>query len=138
MKQIKLFSVLLSAMILAGCHSSESRESLMLNPKKLETEATRCRSDSHLRPFYCEMVINTAEDFNGLINLRSANPEQFGQQIIETQQQLAVTVAAIKNVQSANPKDYKKIDPLKQLYQEQSQKLQMLLAVVAATSGLDD
>lgn len=135
-----LFILLIFTLI--GCQQSFSREYLLQNPDQLQKEFNRCR-DNNENSVFCDKVIQTAEEFTKLLNQQHSNPEQFGKQILQMQQQLAKNQADLKKAQqdlalSPESKEAKeKLKLAEEAYKAQLDSVKIYLAVVseATTPG---
>lgn len=96
---------------------------LMTHPERLEQEAARCEA---IQSSSCDIVKQAATDFLELEIKRRNSPEEFGQQIMQEELQMANKLEMLQ--QAKNSRE------AQAAYEEQRDKVQRLLAVVAATS----
>lgn len=131
---MKKFILLLSLFFLVACHQQLSHKYLLQHPVELAREAERCYSSRHPDEAYCLMVKRTEEDFIGLANVRQANPEQFGQQILTSQRRLVELQMALQKAHAKFSPGAAELVAAQLAYDEQLEKVNVLLAVIRATS----
>ncbi len=134
-RKIQLFGTgLFSVLWLSGCYHAITYEYLMSHPKRLEAEANRCQVQQ-AQSSICDVVQHAAEDFTMLANKRIANPDIFGQEIMQAELQLANALQELNQLKhDTGHADMQKLALAEQVYQTQRQKVETLLAVVVATS----
>ena len=140
-KILTFSAVLFYALWLSGCHQPSHYQYLMSHPKQLKSAVSRCQTLS-VQSSACDVVQRAADDFAVLANKRLANPDVFGQQIMQAELQLANTLQEFNQLKhdvnhSNNTDVQKKLAFAEQAYQAQLEKVQTLLAVVVATSPGD-
>lgn len=114
-KYLYLFSMII---VLGGCQQNHSIDYLLEHPDVLKTELSHCEN-RHDVSIACENAKKADETFFALVNHRIENPEKFGLQIMQAEQQMVT----LKNN--------------KQNFQNQAHQVRVLLAVVAATSHIE-
>lgn len=129
--KFKNYILLLNIILLTSCNQQTTHMYLLQHPKELKAEVEHCESLSQSSE-YCLMVKRTYEDFYGLVNLRQSNPLQFGQQIISAEQHLVVLEETLKRAKKDFPSGSKDVKDAEKAYDEQQQKVNVLLAVVGA------
>jgi hypothetical protein len=122
--------LLVCVLLLNGCdHSPRDYDYLMTHPDVLKDEANRCQvvetSDAS-----CDLARRAAHDFSALVYNRGVDPEGFGNRILKAQTQLAETEQTLQRM-SGTPKQVLEKD-----YQQQRNSLEVLLAVVSATTSV--
>lgn len=136
-KSILKIAVVLSAGLLIGCHKQHSHQYLMQHPDVLGQEYARCHSGVEKDEAYCDMIKRAQDDFISLVDIQQANQEKFGQQIIESEQQLVVLQQALKKAQQDYSHDSTQFKEARLQYETQLEKVRVLLAVIKATGGMD-
>ena len=106
---------------MSGCHFSYSQEYLLKHPKVLQSEAEECERSSKVTS-YCDSVKNISYDLTEALETQQNNPLNFGQQIMQAQEELAVAKEKMHQIKSAQTKA---------AYQAALQKVQVMLAAVA-------
>lgn len=109
MRFLKIFIVGLSSFLFSSCNLSLTYDYLMQHPERLQKEISRCAISDDAS---CILVKEAAQDFIELVNERREDPEEFGLKILRAQQQFS-----------------------KQASSEQFKKIQILYAVIRATSA---
>ena len=109
--------MLANLLLFVSCSYTKSYDYLMTHPLVLKKMMLQC-DESDLPE--CTDVKRAAQDFSELVNERQDDPQQFGMKIMAAQQELANL-----RLQHATP----------QARTEQQQKINVLYAVVAVTSG---
>jgi phage-related tail protein len=122
----KLFFAISCVVLLAGCKQQPvDYEYLMTHPHYLEQALNTC--ETSVKPGdECDVVKRAADDFTALVNEYSSSQEDFGRRVLAAETQLGQTESDLKAA------DVSHQTVLKQSYQDQKQKLQVLLAVIAA------
>ena len=82
--KLKIYTLLTSIFILAGCSPNQNYDYLMEHPEQLEKAYALCRSQQSAG---CDEVVRAAEDFRSLVEQHNENPERMGLQIMRAQQQ---------------------------------------------------
>jgi hypothetical protein len=133
MSKYTLFKIsLLGLMVtlLTACQPEPTDyKALMTHPEALERDMGRCQINEKIAAD-CEVVRRASADFAMLVSDRAANPEAFGMKILAAQTALGIAKTALQN----NDKDAS----AQQNYNDQLQKVNVLLAAVAATSLVDN
>lgn len=135
---------------LTGCKESLTQDYLFQHPNILRKEYIRCQNINKESSF-CDMVIESAEEFTKLENMQRENPESFGREILSTELKLADTRANIQklnqeyqNLTAAHASESElksvreKLEVAKKTYNAQSMHVTALLAVISdsGTPGL--
>lgn len=115
--------------VLSGCHKEITYNYLMQHPHQLQKILNECHLQTHP---YCDEANRAADDFTSYVDKRRENPELFGQQIMQVQQQLALL--SKNDEQAKQEKNPEKIKIAEQAYQAEKEKLNILYAVVVETS----
>lgn len=125
---IKIIASVFLCLLLTACQPTPTRQYLMQHPEALKKELAICQ-EKNLTTAYCDQVKEVAADFTVLANAQRENPQAFGLQIQQAEQAVAEAKAHFEQAASAEAK---------QAYETQMQKVQSMLAVVAAlnTPGL--
>lgn len=131
---MKKIIILLGSFFLISCHQQLTHQYLLQHSDELAHEFYRCKKANQPNQEYCDMVQRTEEDFVGLANVRQANPEQFGQQILSAEQQLLVLTTALEKARRDFPKGSSQLVAAEHAYEDQLEKVNILLAVVRATT----
>ena len=129
MKQLFFLISSLIVFLISGCHEEITYTYLMQNPHRLKVLLNECQHQTY---YYCSEAHRAADDFTVFVNARTENPEGFGQQIMQEQQQLALL---LKNyLQAKHEGNPENIKTAEQAYKAQKDKLKILYAVVVVTS----
>lgn len=127
--------IYLLGLALVGCDTSQPNyEYLMQHPDLLRQAALRCEKSVALSA-YCEVVMYAATNAQTMLTQQQADPERFGERILETQMALANTQRDIKLIeQSAKQSTDEKLVQLKKMEADASQELTVMLAIVGINS----
>jgi hypothetical protein len=119
-----------SLFLLSGCNQTpHDYDYLMTHPDILKDEANRCQA-IEAADASCGLARRATHDFSALVYNRGVDPEGFGSRILKAQTQLAETEQALQRM-SGMPKQVMEKD-----YQQQRNSLEVLLAVVSATTNV--
>jgi hypothetical protein len=123
--------ILLAALfLLNGCDKTpHDYDFLMTHPDVLKDEADRCQAVATADPS-CDLARRAAHDFSALVYNRGVDPQGFGSRILKAQTQLADTEQAMQRM-SGTPKQV-----MEKNYKQQRESLDVMLAVVAATTNV--
>ena len=136
---MKKIIILFSSFFLISCHHQQlSHKYLLQHPVELAHEVEYCYSTRQPDEAYCLMIKRTEEDFIGLSNVRQSNPEQFGQQILTSQRRLSELQIALQKAHEKFAPGAAELAAAELAYGEEVEKVNILLAVVRATSVKND
>jgi hypothetical protein len=126
---LKFFGLLSSVLLLSACQQKNIDYAyLMTHPKALRQQLDQC--DNHPEP-KCQMIHKAGVDFSVLINDRGVDPQGFGKKILAAQTKLS-------ELEAAYHADLASGSQAKITYETQLQAVNVLLAVVAATSSVSN
>lgn len=118
MKLTQLLRALFFCLILTGADAETlSYDYFMKNPTAMQAAFKHCAEGLNIDEAQCKMISQASKDFLQLVEERSRDPEGFGRQIMDLQ-------IALANNSQIHSEEYKK----------QMQQLQVMYAVIAATS----
>lgn len=127
--KIKSFIVVLSVLFLVGCDEQPlTKEYLLQHPRVLHKEYDRCQNSPNAT--YCDMVVESAQEFVKLSNELAENAQLFGQQIMKAEMQLAELQLKKQQAQGKEA-----IEEIEQARDAQAHHVKVLLAVVAEASS---
>jgi hypothetical protein len=122
--------LLVGLLMLNGCNQSpRDYDYLMTHPDVLKDEVNRCQAEETATAS-CDLARRAAHDFSALVYNRGVDPEGFGNRILKAQTQLVETEQTLQHM-SGTPKQVMEKD-----YQNQRNSLEVLLAVVSATTSV--
>jgi hypothetical protein len=139
-----LVAVLCLLSLIAGCGQRKpSYHYLMLHPHYLQDVYNQCVEEAAKTAWSCQTIMRAQADFMALSYQREQDAEGFGAQILQAEensaflkQKLHVALQAYKPL--PNSQDLKKrhleLDKAQNSYKASLEKVEVLLAVVAATS----
>lgn len=149
----KLFSVVIcafAAVLLTGCESKKTVVYFMQHPMELKQQIERCEANQNQssdEAIICRTAIYAGSSLTALINEQQANPEAFGQRILDAQNRYMQLKAdydkaherlsALKakngtDVDLRNAKD--DLFKARQACQEQKENIDIMLAVLGLSS----
>src|SRR5688500_8235365 len=136
--RLKILFLLVCSVLLTGCNKPYTRLYLVQHPNILQKENIRCQNESSDN---CNFIKKTMAQFVMLTDLQREDAEGFGQQIIKAQIELANLKEAVEEAREAVKKNkasaQDKLNQAEAAYDEQYEKIQVLLAIVAVTSSED-
>lgn len=149
-KTLAFFAVLSSVAALTGCGEPFTYSYLIEHPAVLKKELDNCQLTNINTPAQsarCEVVLYAAATLASLINEMQADPEKFGQKILDqemacakiktTRQALQQQLAALhaKKVPATDMTTVQsQLEQTEKMYQEQREKIKALLAVAGMGS----
>jgi hypothetical protein len=123
--RIYFLILLLAVFSLSGCQQKPPNyEEMMTHPDLLANAMASCRV-INFKGENCDQVQRAQSDFSGLIATRGSNPQAFGWIVLNAETNLAVFEKLYHD---------KKTLPTKRAYDAQLLKVNVLLAVLNATS----
>lgn len=116
---MKLIYIFFFSFLLMSCQNKLTYDYLLTHPQYLQSQYERCEN---VELPECEMIRRAAMDFGALVKHQMQNPDRFGQEIREAQQQLI----ELKSSYAKN-----NTPDAKQAVEDQQRKLNGMYAVIA-------
>ena len=153
MRKIYFFiNTVILLLLLSGCREWEQDNPYlyyMLNANNLQTAYNKCVQEVADSALPCDIIMRAQADFTLLSNQREADPEKFGAEVMQAEEnavylksQFDKTVQAYQELGKTNPKlevmkaKRVELDNVQKAYKQSSEKVQILLSVIAATSNV--
>jgi len=116
---MKLIYVFIFSLLLMSCQNELTYDYLLTHPKFLQSQYENCENVE--RP-QCEIIRRAAMDFSALVKHQMQDPERFGAEVRDTQQQLLI----LKNTY-----EKEKTPEAKKALEDQQLQLNGMYAVIA-------
>lgn len=145
--KLKIFILIAFMLLLISCKKSLTPDYLLEHPDVLQQEFTRCQ-ESKKEDAFCDMVIETAEEFVELSNRQHDDPESFGKEIMVAESKLIDLKAdlqkaheSLQKIKMENRSEAKlkeaqdQLNQTKEACKTQSRHVKAMLAVVSDASS---
>lgn len=116
--------------VLAGCHRSLDYAYLTSHPSALQSAFKQCEETEFAEPD-CLVVRQAMIDFVNLVNENQKNQEAFGKKILEAEYEMVNAKIELHRLKGMGSQ----FAEAKKVYQAKREKVNMLLAVVAASGS---
>jgi hypothetical protein len=128
---LKSAVLLCISFLLSGCHHDTVHDEafLLTHPEALEQSLSRCQA-AETEGASCVIVRRVANEFSGLVNERSLNPEGFGKKILVMQMKLGDLQKVVLAASGEKQKS------LQSEYDAGRHEMDVYLAVVSATTSV--
>lgn len=126
----RFIATYLLMLMLSACQAQNQNYSyLMRHPEYLQQAYNQC-IDGKKPLLSCEVIIHAQKDFDTLVKQRQQDPEAFGAQIMQAQEESAY----LKAKWLASKQTTTEYENAEAAYHQSSEKVKILHAVIAATS----